>query len=136
MPAATETTVTDVLIIGGSHAGLSAALTLYRVLHTCIIFDSGTPRNHYSTAVRLTSTWEARTPEEMKEASRKELLDAGFTRFVDANIVKVQRTTDGLFEVADESGTTWLGRKLLLAMGTRDIFPDIPGYADVYAKGM
>jgi thioredoxin reductase len=139
MPAATvpKTLITDVLIIGGSHAGLSAALTLYRVLHTCIIFDSKKPRNSYSTAVRLTSTWENRTPEEMKEASRKELLDSagGLTTFVDAEVTKIEKTSNKLFEATDDSGAKWLGRKVLLATGTRDIFPDIPGYADLFAKG-
>jgi gliotoxin/aspirochlorine biosynthesis thioredoxin reductase len=138
MPAAIvpQTPVTDVLIIGGSHAGLSAALTLYRVLHTCIIFDSKKPRNSYSTAVRLTSTWENRTPEEMKEASRKELLESGLTTFVDAQVTKIKKTSNGYFEATDDSGAKWVGRKVLLATGTRDIFPDIPGYAELFAQGM
>jgi thioredoxin reductase len=49
-------TLEDVLIVGGSHVGFSAALTLYRITHTWVIFDSKKPRNSYSTAVRLTST--------------------------------------------------------------------------------
>lgn len=131
-----EAPVTDVLIIGGSHAGLSTALTLYRALHTSIIFDSQKPRNNYSTAVRLTSTWEDQQPEEMREASRKELRAAGFTKFVHAEVQKVEKKDDGLFEATDDKGVKWLGRKVLLATGACDVFPDLPGYTDVYAKGM
>ncbi|KAI0508616.1 hypothetical protein F5B22DRAFT_620496, partial [Xylaria bambusicola] len=47
----------DVLIIGGSHAGLSAALTLYRALYTSIIFDTQEPCNDRCTPTRLTPTW-------------------------------------------------------------------------------
>lgn len=66
MPSA----ITDVLIVGGSHAGLSAALTLYRALHTALIFDSRTPRNWYPSPTHLMSTWENRSLEECREASK------------------------------------------------------------------
>ncbi|KAI1778791.1 FAD/NAD(P)-binding domain-containing protein [Hypoxylon cercidicola] len=128
--------IVDVLIIGGSHAGLSTALTLYRALHTTVIFDSRKPRNSYSTPVRLTSTWEHEQPEKMREASRKELLDAGFTTFVDTEIEKVEKKNDDLFEVTDEKGIKWLGKKVLLATGTSDVFPNILGYGDLYARGI
>lgn len=72
----------------------------------------------------------------MKEASRKELLDSGLTTFVDAQVTKIEKTSNMSFEATDDSGAKWLGRKVLLATGTRDIFPDIPGYPELYAKGM
>ncbi|OTB04089.1 hypothetical protein M426DRAFT_321184 [Hypoxylon sp. CI-4A] len=127
--------ITDVLIVGGSHAGLSAALTLYRALHTTIIFDSRKPRNSYSTPVRLTSTWEHEQPEKMREASRKELLDAGFTTFVHTEVAKIEKKGD-LFQVTDEGGIKWLGKKLLLATGTSDVFPNTIGYRDFYTRGI
>ncbi|RMZ66209.1 thioredoxin reductase [Pyrenophora seminiperda CCB06] len=128
--------VVDVLIIGGSHAGLSAALTLYRALHTSIIFDSKKPRNDYPTLVRLTPTWENKTPEEMREASRKELQSTGFTTFVDSEVTSLERIQDELFQATDTNGAIWLGRKVLFATGAQDVFPDITGYADLYAKSM
>ncbi|ORY14661.1 thioredoxin reductase [Clohesyomyces aquaticus] len=128
------TPIPDVLIIGGSHAGLSAALTLYRALHTSIIFDSHRPRNNYSTPVRLTATWEHEEPEKFKQASRKELEDAGYTTFVDTEITTVRKTDEGLFEVVSREGEKWVGRKLLFAIGSRDIFPQIPGYEALYTQ--
>lgn len=129
-----ETVLSDVLIIGGSHAGLSAALTLYRSLHTCIIFDTDSPRNKYSTPVRLTSGWEGQQPEQMKEASREELRDAGYTKFVNALVEKIKVTGDGNFEGTDSNGDKWTGRKVLLAIGSRDCFPDIQGYEALYTR--
>ncbi|KAI1820258.1 FAD/NAD(P)-binding domain-containing protein [Xylaria intraflava] len=128
--------VANVLIVGGSHAGLSAALTLYRALHTSVIFDTREPRNHYSTPVRLTSTWENKPPEEMRDACRKELLEAGFTKFVDSRVKTIRKTAEGLFELTDDKGSKWLGHKVLLSYGARDVFPAIPGYSDVYARGV
>ncbi|KAF2122849.1 hypothetical protein BDV96DRAFT_482261 [Lophiotrema nucula] len=129
-------TITDVLIVGGSHAGLSAALTLYRALHTSVIFDSHKPRSNYNTPIRLTPTWEHQDPETFKQAARKELRNAGFTEFVDAEVVHVEKTEDGLFRATDSSGAKHVGRKLLLATGSKDIFPLIPGYDGLYARGI
>jgi hypothetical protein len=65
--------VAEVLIVYDSQAGISATLTLYRALHTCIISDPNKPRNSYGTATHLTSAWEHQNPEAFKEAARKEL---------------------------------------------------------------
>jgi thioredoxin reductase len=128
--------VADVLIIGGGHAGLSAALTLYRAMHTTVIFDSHKPRNNYGTAVRLTSTWENQQPDRLRQESRKELQEAGFTTFVDAEVTTVAKNEQGIFAVTDDSGSKWLGRKILLATGARDVFPDLPGYDSLFARGI
>lgn len=40
------------------------------------------------------------------------------------------------FVVADVQGRSWKGRKVILATGSRDIFPEIQGYADVWGNGM
>jgi thioredoxin reductase len=142
VPDVPPANVPDVLIIGGSHAGLSAALTLYRALHTSVIFDANTPRNKYQTPIRLTPTWEHQHLDNFKQAAKKELQDAGYTTFVEARVDKVSKASNGnghgngLFELVDSNGTTWHGRKLLLATGSKDIFPAIPGYAELYARRM
>lgn len=147
LPESRPEEVVDVLIIGGSHAGLSAALTLYRGLHTCIIFDSSRPRTRSADGstlgrIHLTPTWEHSSPEAMKAASRKELSEFGseFISFVDdVEIKSVRKRSDGLFEASSsqDGSRKWTGRKLLLATGARDVFPvDLPGYGELYARGM
>lgn len=54
---------------------LSAALTLYRAMHTCRIFDSNKPRNRYGAATRLTPTWEYQDPDACYNAAREEPRD-------------------------------------------------------------
>ncbi|KAF2264632.1 thioredoxin reductase glit [Lojkania enalia] len=125
--------IVDVLVVGGSHAGLSTALTLYRALHTCIIFDSKNPRNKYSTPIHLTPTWDHKHLDELKEASKKELRASGIVDFIDVEIVKVEKTNDGLFRATGSDGQTWIGRKLLLASGSKDKHLNIPGYSEIYA---
>ncbi len=129
-------TISDVLILGGSHAGLSAALTLYRALHTCIVFDTHRPRNRWDTPVHIMPTWDHQSAEEKREVSRAELQKCGTIRFVDFGVEEVSRTDDELFRVVDSRGEKWLGRKLLLAIGSTDIFPSLEGYEENFGRAM
>ena len=128
--------ISDVLIIGGSHAGLAAALTLSRALHTTTVFDSGAPRNSESTPIRLTPSWEGADPKAFRAAAREELLKYGLVRFVEYTVESVRRTESGLFEVGDKDKRQWLGRKLLLATGVQNVYPSVEGYEDNWTKSM
>jgi thioredoxin reductase len=130
-----NSSITDVIIIGGSHAGLSAALTLYRATHTSLIFDSGTPRNAISNHVHMTPGWDNKSPNELREVSREELQATGLVKFVSRKVVSA-KFVDGLFEVVDSGGEHWKGKKILLALGVREVFPNIEGFAENYGKSM
>lgn len=134
MPSTSE--LFDVIIVGGSYSGLSAALTLYRATHTCIIFDSGTQRNIRAEQIRLTSGWEGHDPQALRTTSRTELRESGLVEFVDRRVDQAKKNLDGIFEVVDSGGSTWRGRKILLAIGAEEVYPDIDGYADNYASSM
>ena len=127
----------DVLIIGGGPAGLATALGLARQLHTAVVFDSGVFRNERAHELHNVLTWDHRAPAEFRAAARKELLGRYQTiQIEDVTVNNVHQTPDGLFEVVDAKNRTWAGRKLVLAVGVRDIAPDIPGYAELWGKAM
>lgn len=71
---ALDDAMADVLIIGGSHAGLSAALTLARHQIDSLILDSNMPRNRRKTRTHSLPTWENRNPGDVRGASRHELI--------------------------------------------------------------
>jgi thioredoxin reductase len=104
----------DVLIIGGGPAGLTVASTLARQIQTCIVFDN--------------STYRAKAREEL-------LCNYETVAFQDATITKVTKV-DGGFEVEDTEGSTWQGKKLVLATGVEDLYPAIDGYAECWPSGM
>ena len=88
---ALPSTIVDALIIGVSHAGLSAALTICRTLHNTVIFDDHKPRNWQYSPLYLTPTREHHNAEALREASRVELLDSGLCRLLDTIIRPVAR---------------------------------------------
>ncbi|KAF2690574.1 FAD/NAD(P)-binding domain-containing protein [Lentithecium fluviatile CBS 122367] len=124
----------DVLILGGGHAGLSGALTLVRHQHDILIFDNGSPRNRWDTPMHVLPTWEHRSPKAFRERSRRELQSTGLVKFVDEKIVKTERKNESLFHVTSSSGKKWSGRKLMVAVGSEFVYPDIPGYGENFPE--
>ncbi|KAI9763919.1 MAG: hypothetical protein M1839_006120 [Geoglossum umbratile] len=128
----------ECLIIGGGPGGLSTALALARILHTAVIFDSGVYRNRDSNHMHTVSTWDHKDPAEYRAAARKELTEGRYTsiQIKDVAIVKVEKLEDGGFKATDATGAEWVGKKLVLATGSKDEYPDIPGYQECWATGV
>lgn len=127
----------DVLIIGGGPAGLATALSLCRARHTAVVFDSGTYRNDLYSHMHAFPTWDHADPKKYREAAHAELVGRYRTvQLVDLAVKSVLRTEGGDFVALDAQGREWTGRKLVLATGVKDIFPEIPGYSECWVKGM
>ncbi|OTB01194.1 hypothetical protein M426DRAFT_14771 [Hypoxylon sp. CI-4A] len=125
----------DVAIIGGGPAGLTAAGTLARQLHTAVVFDSKSYRNAKATQMHMVPTWEDRDPKEFRASTRKDILAHYSTiQFSDTSVTKVEKRSDSHFVVWDGNGKEWNFRKVLLAVGSSDTYPDIDGYGQLWAK--
>ena len=129
--------VLDCLIIGGGPAGLSVATALARQLYQVVLFDGGKYGNDRATHMHNVATWDHHPPSEFRQAARKNILERYNTvHFEDTEVESVERTSTGHFEAKDAGGRTWIGKKLVLATGSRAVFPDITGYADCWGTGM
>ena len=117
----------DAIILGSGPAGLSAALALSRVRRRSLIVSvPGTYRNVLAPEIHTVITREGMPPLTFLETAREELRMYGFARFLDGKVISVKKAVRR-FNVSLEDGTEVHGRKLVIAMGSRDILPDIPG---------
>ena len=123
----------DAAIVGGGPAGLSAAIWLGRFLHSVVLIDSGDPRN-----------WEARgvhgylglpdvPPKELRGSGRDEARRFG-AELVDGCVKSAVRLGDEHFRLVLEDDRVFESRRLLLAFGIRDKWPDVPGLDRCYGE--
>ncbi|SPO06241.1 related to thioredoxin reductase [Cephalotrichum gorgonifer] len=130
------TPLLDVLIVGGGPAGLSLAGALARQLYTAVVFDNGTYRNARATHMHNVLGWDHQSPEAFRAKGREDILSRYETITVESTTIQQVRKIDAGFEATNDKGQTWTGRKLALATGVRDTFPDIPGFADCWGRGI
>jgi thioredoxin reductase len=126
-----EDTVYDIGIVGGGPAGLSAAIWSARYGHSVVLVDSGDPRNWETRGVNGYLGLPGIRPPELRGKGRDELREYDVP-LVDAVVLRVEQETDETFVFRIEGGKAVRARRILLAIGMRDVWPDIPGLDKVY----
>jgi thioredoxin reductase len=121
----------DVAIVGGGPAGLTAGLWSARYMHRVVVIDSGDPRNWETRGINGYLGHAGITPAELRGIGRDECRKYGAT-LVDEVVLTVEKHSDEHFELALQSGVGIHARRVLLAYGLRDVWPEIPGLARVY----
>lgn len=123
--------VVDVIIIGGSYAGLSAALALGRALRQVVVLDSGQPCNRQTPHSHNFLTQDGSTPAAIAAVAREQVLAYPTVQLrQDAAVAATGK--DNSFTVTTASGAVLQARKLLFASGIRDIMPALPGFAECW----
>lgn len=126
----TESTLYDVIVIGGGAAGLSAAVTLGRARRSVLVIDAGEPRNAPADGVHGFLTRDGMPPLELVRLGREEAAAYG-VRFIDAKATSASRTDEGFVVQADSAHRA---RRLVVATGLVDDLPLIDGLAERWGR--
>lgn len=118
----------EVIIIGGSYAGLSAAMALGRSLRHVLIIDSGLRCNRQTPHSHNFLTQDGEDPGVIAGKAKKEVLNYDTLEWIDDLAVSGSKTEDG-FTITTQKGEEFSSKKLLFASGIKDIMPEIPGFA-------
>ena len=116
----------DVVVVGGSFAGLAAALQLGRARRRVLVVDAGRPRNRFAHASHGFLGQDGRAPADIAAIGRAEVLAYPTAAFLADEATHARATGDG-FELALASGATLSTRRLILATGVVDELPEVPG---------
>jgi thioredoxin reductase len=117
---------TDVVIIGGGAAGLSAALVLGRARRRTVVFDDGAPSNAPAHAIGGLLGQDGTAPLELLAAGRAQLAALPSVELRGGTAGAVAVGPDGI----EVEGVR--ARALLLATGMRYRLPDLPGVAELW----
>ncbi|MDM1444461.1 NAD(P)/FAD-dependent oxidoreductase [Myroides odoratimimus] len=114
----------DVIIVGGSYSGLSAAMALGRLLKSVLIIDSGLPCNRQTPHSHNFITQDGQTPLAIANKAKEQVLAYQTVSFYQGLAVSGKKTLNG-FEITTDLNNTFSGKKLIFATGIKDIMPDI-----------
>lgn len=126
----------DVVIVGGSTAGLSAALLLGRARRSVLVCDEDRPRNQSAERVQGFYSRDAIPPAELKGIARRQLEPYRSVRFADVSVSAVRRQDGAGFVASLADGTTCAARYLLFATGLYDDLPPIEGLAPLWGRSV
>jgi len=121
----------EVIIIGGSYAGLSAAMSLGRSLRKTLVIDAGKPCNRQTPHSHNFLTQDGSTPKEISEIAKNQVSKYSTVEFYDGLAIDGKRTKKG-FEITTLKGTIFTAKKLIFASGIKDIMPDIKGFKECW----
>lgn len=126
--------VYDAIIIGGSAAGLSAAVVLGRCRRSVLVLDAGHPRNYASRHVHNFLTRDGIHPAKLLSIARHDIRRYA-VQFRKTFVTSVACTPGG-FAVRTRERLHFECRLLLLATGVVDLLPTIPDLPAFYGKGV
>jgi thioredoxin reductase len=123
----------DVAVVGGGPAGLTGALWLARYLHRVVLVDSGDPRNWETRGVNGFLGESGIKPSQLRGYGRAECEKYG-VELVDDTVETATNRNGDLFTLELKGGRSISARRILLAIGIKDVWPDIEGLERCYGE--
>jgi thioredoxin reductase len=118
----------EVIIIGGSYAGLAAATTLGRALRKVLVIDGGKPCNRQTPHSHNFLTRDGETPAAIADKAKEQLTTYKTVQTVTDFVIDGSKYQNG-FKILTLDGHTYTAQKLLFATGITDVMPQIMGFA-------
>ncbi|MFN3663912.1 NAD(P)/FAD-dependent oxidoreductase [Yoonia sp.] len=123
----------DVVIIGGSYAGMAAALQLVRAHRRVLIIDAGQRRNRAASHAYGFVGQDGIDPAVIAAQARAQLMLYPTLTWVAGAVVALAGKRDD-FTVTTDAGAVYAARRVIFAVGVADTLPAIPGLADRWGQ--
>lgn len=123
----------EVVIIGGSYAGMSAGMQLARARRSVLVIDAGRRRNRYAAVSHGFLTQDGKPPDVLAAEGRAQLQAYPSVTWLDAHAGRAERTKDG-FLVSLDSAPSVTGQRIILATGVTDQLPNLSGLAERWGR--
>ena len=125
----------DVAVVGGSYAGMSAALQVVRARRKVAVIDAGQRRTRFAAASHGFLGQDGRAPDQIAQDAKAQLLAYPTLQWLDGRVLSAACIDDGVFQLALE-GRALRARRLVLASGVVDELPAIEGLAERWGQSV
>lgn len=125
----------DVIVIGGSYAGMAATLQLVRARRSVLVIDAGERRNRFASHSHGFLGQDGVPPGEIAANARRQLETYPTLTWLEGRAEAVSGQVDE-FTVTTSDGVSHQGRRILLATGVADQLPPIAGLAERWGKAV
>ncbi|AYQ42596.1 thioredoxin reductase [Burkholderia aenigmatica] len=120
----------EVIVIGGSFAGLSAAMQLARARRRVLVIDAGRPRNRFAAHAHGFFGQDGKPPAQIVDEAAAQLAAYPTVQRIAGDVRTAERDAHGRFHVTLADGSRASADRLILATGIRDELPALPGLAE------
>lgn len=125
--------VYDMIIVGGSYAGVSAGLQLARASRPILIIDAGQRRNRFADSSHGFLGQDGVHPGAIASKAREQLMAYPTVEWVTDTAIHAKAELEG-YAIAVGSGQSFAARRLILATGVKDELPALPGLTALWGK--
>lgn len=121
----------DVAVVGGSFAGVSAAIMLARARRRVVILDEGRTRNRFASASHGFLGQDGAAPQAIRRKGLAEVLAYPTAGLIEGRVERISGKAGAFVLEGTESVQA---ARVILAYGQRDVLPDIPGLAECWGR--
>ena len=125
----------DVIAIGGSYAGMAAALQLVRARRSVLVIDAGQRRNRFASRSHGFLGQDGVDSGEIATTARRQLETYPTLTWLEDRVESVAGEVDA-FTATASGGGSYRGRRLLLATGVADQLPAVDGLAERWGQAV
>jgi len=122
----------DVVIVGGSYAGLAAGMQLGRARRSVVIVDAGQRRNRNVSRAHGVLGHDGESPAVIAAKGKDEVLAYPSVRWLDGAVTEARASPGGF--VVGAGAEDLLGKRLILSTGVVDDIPVIPGVRERWGR--
>lgn len=119
----------DVIIVGGSYAGLAASMALGRALRNVLVIDSNLPCNRQTPNSHNFLTQDGTPPGEIARIGKEQVSKYKTVEFLEDRVIQGTKRGNN-FEIQTQKGKIFIAKKIIFATGIKDIMPEIPGFTE------
>lgn len=128
--------VHDAAVLGGGAAGLAAATWIARYRRTVVLVDGGEPRNKCVDLAHGYLGEDPVHPGELLDRARAQLGRYAEAELCAGSARRAWRREDGVFGIECDDGLRLWARRLVLATGVVDRFPEVDHFFEHYGASV